>query len=252
MGIINKRKTSVIQREGNSGIVNDETLYDYKIPKGVPPVPRVNSPEEPANHYLNPEESSRPIVPHVGGWMEKKLSADHMKFLWDMISKKKESCGYMLAGHVMDSFYLEDEGDHFYLDVVDPLIQEYTHHFGNPGDKVAVNNLHPYCLHKWWVNYQRQGEYNPTHDHTGVFSFVIWMKIPFTNEEQNETGDTEQVRIAKRAGLNSGHASNGNFEFQYSDIFGANHSFWYDMGQPLEGTMLLFPSNFKHQVYPDV
>ena len=109
MGIINKRalgaprESSVIQREGNSGIV------DYKVPKGVPPVARVNPPEQPANHYLNPEESSRPIVPHVGGWMEKKLSADHMKFLWDMISKKKESCGYMLAGHVMDSFYLEDE-----------------------------------------------------------------------------------------------------------------------------------------------
>ena len=34
MGIINQKESSVIQREGNSGIV------DYKIPTGVQPVPR--------------------------------------------------------------------------------------------------------------------------------------------------------------------------------------------------------------------
>lgn len=262
MGIINQRKnpdseskSSVIQREGNSGI---NTLPDYRIPTGVPPVPRNTQGEsdlylKPVNavdHYSSKEESSRPVVPFTGGWMEKKLSADHMKFLWDMIGNKGESCGEMLAGHVMDSYYLEDKEDYFYVNVLDPLMQEYMHNFGNPGDKIAVNNLHPFCLHKWWVNYQQQGEYNPTHDHTGCFSFVIWMKIPYTNEEQNETGTNPEVAIAKRAGKMSGHASNGSFEFHYTDIFGASHSFWYDMGTPLEGTMLLFPSNLKHQVYP--
>ena len=97
MGIINQRKnpdseskSSVIQREGNSGI---NTAPDYRIPTGVPPVPRNTQGEsdlylKPVNavdHYSSKEESSRPIVPFTGGWMEKKLSADHMKFLWDMI-----------------------------------------------------------------------------------------------------------------------------------------------------------------------
>ena len=229
MGIINQKESSVIQREGNSGIV------DYKIPTGVPPVPRQGKndvymkPKNAEDHYASGKETSRPVIPFTGGWMEKKLSADHMKFLWDMIGNKGETCGEMLAGHVMDSYYLEDKEDYFYVNVLDPLMQEYMHNFGNPGDKIAVNNLHPFCLHKWWVNYQRQGEYNPTHDHTGCFSFVIWMKIPYTNEEQNEIGDDDHVKIAKRAGQMSGHASNGAFEFHYSDLFGASHSFWYDM-----------------------
>ena len=257
MGIINKREpeSSVIQREGNSGIV----APDYRIPAGVPPVPRNNQgkndvylePEakKEENHYNSKEESSRPVVPFTGGWMEKKLSDEQMKYLWDTIDKKKESCAYRLAGHVMDSYDLEDEEQFFYLNVLDPLMQEYMHNFGNPGDNIPVNNLHPYCLHHWWVNYQRQTEYNPVHDHSGAFSFVVWMKIPYTNEEQNVTGG-EKAEIAKRAGLSRGHASNGAFEFSYSDILGKSNTFYYDMGKPLEGTMLLFPSSLKHQVYP--
>ena len=47
-------------------------------------------------------------------------------------------------------------------------------------------NQDPYYLQQIWVNYQKQGEFNPLHDHGGVYSFVIWMKIPTKHFEQNK------------------------------------------------------------------
>ena len=37
----------------------------------------------------------------------------------------------------------------------------------------------------WWVNYQYQTEFNPEHAHTGITSFVIWMKIPTHYQDQH-------------------------------------------------------------------
>ena len=175
-------------------------------------------------HYNNKEESSRPISPFTGGWMEKKLNPDSIKYLWDVI----ESKGEVLNGFP-NSYRLEDKDGHFYQSVLDPLMLEFINNFGNPGDKIAVNSPHPYCLHNWWVDYQRQGEYKPIYDNFGCFTFVIFMKIPYLSEEGTK---------------------DGSFEFRYSDLYGQSQAFTYDMGKPLEGTLLLFPSNLKHQVYP--
>ncbi len=189
--------------------------------------------------------SVKPVVPYTGGWMQKKLSKEEMDYLWDCVEKRsKESYAEYLAGHLEDSFALHDKEAWFYLNTLDPLIQDFCHNFGNYGDKVPVNSVHPYSLHKWWVNYQRAGEYNPTHDHHGLWSFVIWMQIPYTHDEQ--TSDS----ISRKAGINSGHATNGAFEFHYTDIFGRPSSYWYDSAKDLEGTLVLFPSCMRHQVYP--
>ena len=112
--------------------------------------------------------------------------------------------------------------------------------FANLGDAAPVNQRHPYHLNSFWVNYQKQTEFNPLHDHGGVYSFVIWMKIPTKHSEQN------QNPIA--ANSLSPHISN--FEFVYKDINGKNQEFIYQMSPDLEGTMLFFPSTLQHIVYP--
>ena len=50
--------------------------------------------------------------------------------------------------------------------------------FRNIGDSLALKNEHPYYLREMWVNYQKQHEFNPLHYHSGIYSFVVWMKIP--------------------------------------------------------------------------
>ena len=71
-------------------------------------------------------------------------------------------------------------------------------------------------------------------------SFTIWLKIPTEYSEQ------KKHPIANDA--NSEAISN--FAFQYVNMLGEIDNYTYPMVSNLEGTMLFFPSNLKHQVYP--
>ena len=102
-----------------------------------------------------------------------------------------------------------------------------------------LNYEHPYYLNSWWVNYQKQHEFNPIHTHTGVYSFVIWMKIPTEYNQQ---------RSLPLARANSDVVSN--FSFEYTNILGESRTYVYVMSPKAEGTMVFFPSKLTHIVYP--
>ena len=183
---------------------------------------------------------ARVIHPHNYGWLEKKLSAQEMDYLWKCIDNKKESHKHLLAGNIHESNTLIDENDWFYENTLLPLIHQYGDVMGNVGGSVPVNQYHPYFLQQMWVNYQKQNEFNPLHDHGGVYSFVVWMKIPTRHFEQNKNP------IA----LRSNHPKISTFEFRYTDTLGKISEFVYEMNPEMEGTMLFFPSKLMHQVNP--
>ena len=169
------------------------------------------------------------------GVIEKQLSQEEINYLWKCIEDKGSSYKSALVGHI-DNSYVLTGGDYFYRSTVAPLIQIYQEKFVNLGARVPTTVRHEYVMNQWWVNYQNQHEFNPLHNHTGVYSFVVWMKIPTDYEDQQSLS------------FNDGAVSN--FEFQYMNILGEMESFTYAMSGHLEGTMVLFPSKLKHQVYP--
>jgi hypothetical protein len=183
---------------------------------------------------------ARVIHPHNYGWLEKKLSTQEMDYLWKCVDNKKESHKHLLAGNIHESNTLIDENDWFYENTLLPLIHQYGDVMGNVGGSVPVNQYHPYSLQQMWVNYQKQNEFNPLHDHGGVYSFVVWMKIPTRHFEQNKNP------IA----LRSNHPKISTFEFRYTDTLGKISEFVYEMNPEMEGTMLFFPSKLMHQVNP--
>ena len=128
----------------------------------------------------------RGIHPHNYGWYEIKLSTQEMDYLWKCVDNRKESHKDRLAGLIHESNILVDEDDWFWKNTLYPLVQQYAYEIGNVGSNVPVNQFHPYYLQSMWVNYQKQTEFNPLHDHGGVYSFVIWMKIPTRHFEQNK------------------------------------------------------------------
>ena len=182
----------------------------------------------------------RVIHPHNYGWLEKKLSTQEMDYLWKCVDNKKESHKHLLAGNIHESNTLIDENDWFYENTLLPLIHQYGDVMGNVGGSIPVNQYHPYSLQQMWVNYQKQNEFNPLHDHGGVYSFVVWMKIPTRHFEQNKNP------IA----LRSNNPKISTFEFRYINTLGEISEFVYEMNPEIEGTMLLFPSNLMHQVNP--
>ena len=94
-----------------------------------------------------------------------------------------------------------------------------------------------------WINFQKKYEYNPMHLHNGVFSFVIWYKIPFHKEDEIEYG------AGKDRGPEFNH--NGEFEFVYYDFYNERVEFApLNVDKKMEGYMAIFPSTLQHIVYP--
>ena len=183
---------------------------------------------------------ARVIHPHNHGWLEKKLSTHEMDYLWKCIDKRKDSVKSTLAGNIYESNKIVDEEDWFFKNTLLPLIYQYGKDMGNIGDNIPVNQLHPYFLRQFWVNYQKQNEFNPLHDHNGVYSFVVWMKIPTRHFEQNKNPIS----------MHSNTPVVSAFEFRYINTLGRICNFVYEMNPEIEGTMLFFPSRLQHEVHP--
>jgi len=181
--------------------------------------------------------SIRSVVPDNLGWLEYDLSKDELDYVWKCIDNKKQSMSAGLAGNINSSFELEDTNDWFFHNCVSKLLNAYGENFKNLGENIPNNNAHPYYMNSWWVNFQKQHEFNPLHDHFGVYSFVIFMKIPVDFEKQNE-------------GYDNNNPVKSAFQFAYTNIMGEIKTEEYHLTPEDEGPMLFFPSGLQHQVYP--
>ena len=174
------------------------------------------------------------------GWLEYKLNKKEMDYVWKCIENKKENCNTHLAGNITSSYDLMDRGDWFWSHVVLPLADVYADEFVNLGNSQATgSNRHPYYMKKWWVNYQKKHEFNPIHNHDGLYSYVIWMKIPkgASYKKQN-------------AGYKTNCPMKAGFQMQYTNIMGQSKGFAYQLEPEDEGRMIFFPAKLDHLVYP--
>lgn len=186
------------------------------------------------------------VTPNNLGWIKATLDKNEIDYLWQCIDEKGESWKHSLVGQINSSYKIEDKDDWFFNNVLVQLGMQYEHTFGNQGIKIPIKSralsdkILPYYISSMWVNYQKQHEFNPLHDHFGVYSFVIWMKIPTNYRDQREN------QIANRSNTNV----ISNFCFNYRTITGGNGQYVYEMSKEIEGTILLFPSQLQHTVYP--
>ena len=181
------------------------------------------------------------------GWLYTKLSKDEINHLWRCIKSSGESNKHVLAGNIASSNLIEDEGNLFFDNVlskfIDKYMQEYPiyldHAIRYSYDKVFFDK--PLILSSMWVNRQKQHEFNPLHHHFGLFSFVVWMKIPTNWRDQKE------IPFAKESNSSE---SISNFSFTYTNILGEVNDHNIPMSSEAEGGIVFFPSTLKHQVYP--
>ena len=97
-----------------------------------------------------------------------------------------------------------------------------------------------------WVNFQKKNEFNPIHNHSGDYSFVTWLRVPY--EIENER---------KLAMMKSGNTDNSScFMFVYSDTVPNKftpgniglHRIHVD--KSYIGRCIIFPSHLNHCVTP--
>ena len=163
--------------------------------------------------------------------------------MWQIINvaqKQPKNLKDGLAGNISKSIELDDQQNLFETFCV-PSLKGLDEQFGRGWHPLNSGHTYDYKLTNLWVNYQKQTEFNPIHDHGGSYSFVVWMKIPTSNKEQRE------LPIAKES-LNGDSISN--FTFVYTDVIGNIRSLAIPMEKEFSGNMVIFPSRMKHQVYP--
>jgi len=178
------------------------------------------------------------------GWLQGKLPKSVMEKLQSYIEEAKKNPvnhNKVLAGNISLSLKMKDKNNWFLNTILTEFIKHFSVFYPTYIDGISIFTEHaPYCLESFWVNFQKQNEFNPYHNHGGVFSFVIFVKIP--------TDWREQHALPVSANSNSPCASD--FEFQYTTMLGQLNKIAYPLDKNSEGTMLFFPSKLNHQVYP--
>ena len=178
------------------------------------------------------------------GWLEMELPKTVMTRLQSYIETEKinpVNHNAQLAGNISESFLIKDKDNWFFQTILTPLIGKFTKCYPSYTEKMSVlTEAAPYCLQRFWVNFQKENEFNPIHNHSGVFSFVIWVKIPTDWRQQH----------ALPISVNSNAPVASNFEFLYISMLGDIAYYNYDLDKKSEGTMLFFPAKLRHAVYP--
>jgi len=91
-----------------------------------------------------------------------------------------------------------------------------------------------FSLESLWINFQKQYDHNPPHKHTGVYSFVVYLKVPDKIFEVQADSNTQDA---------------GYIIFNYGDVISDTTRINFKV-QPYEGLMLIFPNNLEHHVPP--
>jgi hypothetical protein len=165
---------------------------------------------------------------------------EEVKTIQDDFSKATDAHA-KLAGNIEKEFTLSDKTKLYLEYILMPMVR--TMYEGSPEyiKKGSHSQRMPaFYLESVWVNFQKKHEFNPLHGHTGVYSWVIWLQVPFTNEEELKAGP----------GNGSNHPVSGQFAFNYIDSSGTiiNHGLQVD--KSWENKAILFPSSTMHCVYP--
>ena len=184
--------------------------------------------------------------PHVFGWIESRLNSVAIDFLWDAINAAKdrnsEDIRSSLAGQLSRSIMIEDKDKWFTENVLYPLEGQYMQRWGRK--HAQFNTFHDgpskLELQRLWVNFQKQGEYNPLHDHRGLYSFVVWLNNPADHAEQ----------CSKPNSRGTARPRNNEFSFTFTNTLGKLESYSIEMTREEEGKILFFPSGLNHSVTP--
>ena len=163
-----------------------------------------------------------------------KIHDECKKILLEEGAKSKLDFKSKLAGILEhETGYSQEGKDKFvphmanYLGVYDQMFQRFVN---KPYEKKPE-----YILTALWINYQKQYEFNPPHDHDGKLSFVTYLQIPdeLKEEHKNYTGKS---------------CGPGGIQFVYGD--GPRECITYQSFFPEEGDMYIFPAWLKHWVAP--
>lgn len=175
------------------------------------------------------------------GWYIEKVPQEILSRLGTQVDKIKNNFDNVikinnkLIGEIEHEYNIE--GDNVVYDYIRAMVNEFNVHCRYFKERHVELEKNP----ELWVNFQRKYEYNPLHQHYGIFSFVIWYQIPYTFKEEQKYGYKDKPSL------------HGDFSFFKPCIVGNKtdiDAINLNVDKSKEGYMVVFPASLHHGVYP--
>ena len=174
------------------------------------------------------------------GYIIEDVPQDLLNVLKQLISEKTlNPYNNTLAGNIKKEFYLP-KAVPIFNDFIIELCKKYDDNFDYFKTIDYCNNNAPLILENMWVNFQEKYEFNPVHMHKGIFSFVIWIQVPYNIQEEK----------LKSPGKEGNHNLAGCFQFHYVNTLGSMMEMTLPVDKEWEGKICFFPAKLSHSVNP--
>ena len=166
-------------------------------------------------------------------YVETTISSEHLKELKELSktilndTTKFKKHNHKLAGHIEKEFLLGDKQK-----ILEPYIKSLVNLYSDEEQRCDFSEV--------WINFQKKYEFNPLHQHSGDYAYVLWIQIPYDLEKELSLPNSK----------NTNGPVNSVFEFVYNGINGYIQLKNLFVDKSWEGKLILFPAWLKHQVYP--
>ena len=153
----------------------------------------------------------------------------------DSIDESTTTINHSHVGTIAHEYEIEDVLVKKELsDILGPMVQQYA------TDMHFTLEQRPMGLTTAWCNLQTSGEYFAAHTHAGVFSFALWLTVPFTQADE---------RAWREARGKSGRET-ASFQFHYTDALGRITPNVLEVDRSWENEVIVFPGEMMHSVTP--
>lgn len=170
------------------------------------------------------------------------IEEEIFKELLKIVEDKSIKVNQTLSGNIREEYSLSKYMKYFERFIISKIAESdfLINYFNNIN--IFKPNPQKLVLGSMWANYQKKHEFNPIHKHDGVFSFIIFVKIPFTIADEKN----------KSPGIESNFDCSGHLSFLYIDpnTDGQIGLHNIPVDKTWEGTGLIFKSSLNHVVYP--
>ena len=165
------------------------------------------------------------------------LSIDHFNFLLNYNFNTKAND--YLVGHIKDQYIYDDWPKDFENYLINKVLNDDA--LMNQAKQLnLVDENSSLFLSGLWINKQKKYEFNPIHNHTGIFSFIIPLQIPYDLNEEDKifhVGKFEKAPKTSRLEF---------FKVENNEL----KSFCLNIDKSYVGKLLMFPATLHHMVYP--
>lgn len=170
--------------------------------------------------------------PHL---LKTKLSQSIADELLIRSKKLKKKHNEFLAGQIDKEYKYEEQDIIWFSNAITPYMLNYINSGSMYYKKYIDNKKFNLKLEALWVNFMKNGEFNPEHIHDCDLSFVIYLQVPEELKKENDS------YVGRSGGP-------GSIEFLYGEdlkFFLTNCSFF-----PENNDIFIFPAKLRHQVSP--